>query len=233
MPPKPDAGSVHHNTATRVKHMSTVRPVSQLVPSLDAQPRAGRPRNPAVDIAILQAARLLLEEVGCGAFTMEGVATQAGVGKQALYRRWPSKGDLLIDLYYRDSLTDPDVDEAGLSFAEAFGRFLDANLQRLYSPWHHNLLRSLATTAQNDPTMRRTFLARITQPRMESGRRLLRRAVAAGHARADLDIEMVLDFAVGAIWFRLLFADEPVTPALRNRILRGVMTLCVSVGGEN
>lgn len=80
----------------RVLHMNTARPVSQLVPPVDAQPRVGRPRNLAVDIAILQAARALLEEVGCGAFTMEGVATRAGVGKQALYRRWPSKGDLLI-----------------------------------------------------------------------------------------------------------------------------------------
>ncbi len=102
-------------------------------------------------------------------------------------------------LFYRDDLTDPDVDEVGLSFAEAFGRFLDANLQRLYSPWHRNLLRSLAMTAQDDPTMRQTFLSRITQPRMESGRRVLRHAVVAGDTRADLDVEMVLDFTVGAI----------------------------------
>ena len=213
--------------------MSTVRPVSQSGPPVVAQPRAGRPRNPAVDTAILQAARALLEEVGCGAFTMEGVATRAGVGKQALYRRWPSKGDLLIDLYYRDNLTDPDLDEPGLSLAEALGRFIDANLQRLYKPWNRNLLRSLAMTAQDDPAMRRSFLIRITQPRMESGRRVLRRAVAAGHARADLDVEMVLDFAVGAIWFRLLFADEPITPALRDRILREVLALCTSSCGDD
>lgn len=168
----------------------------------------------------------MLEEVGCSAFTMEGVAGRAGVGKQALYRRWPTKGDLLIDLYYRDDLADPNLDEAGLPLAEAFGRFLDANLQRLYVPWTRNLLRSLAMTAQDDPAMRQTFLTRITQPRMESGRRVLHRALEAGHTRADLDVGMVLDFAVGAIWFHLLFDDEPITPALRDRILHEVLSLC-------
>ena len=206
--------------------MSTARPVSQRVLADGEPPRTGRPRNPAVDAAILQAARAVLEDVGCGAFTMEGVATRAGVGKQALYRRWPSKGDLLIDLYYRDDMTDPDVDEPGLSLAAALGRFLDANMQRLYSPWHCNLLRSLATSAQDDGGVRQAFLARITQPRLESGRRVLRRAMAAGHARDDLDIDMVLDFAVGAIWFHLLFAAEPITPALRDRILREMLALC-------
>ena len=184
--------------------MNTARLVSQFV-APPAAPRAGRPRNPAIDVAILQAARAVLEEVGCGAFTMEGVASRAGVGKQVLYRRWPTKGDLLIDLFYRDDLIDPNLDEAGLS--------------RLYAPWTRNLLRSLAMTAQDDPSMRKTFLTRITQPRMESGRRVLRRAVEAGYARADLDVAMVLDFAIGAIWFHLLFDDEPITPALRNRIL--------------
>ena len=152
--------------------MSTARPVSQRVPVDAAPPRTGRPRNPAVDAAILQAARAVLEDVGCGAFTMEGVATRAGVGKQALYRRWPSKGDLLIDLYYRDDMTDPDVDEPGLSLAAALGRFLDANMQRLYSPWHCNLLRSLATSAQDDGGVRQAFLTRhhATAPRERASR---------------------------------------------------------------
>lgn len=212
--------------------MSTARLVSQFI-APPAAPQAGRPRNPAIDVAILQAARAVLEEVGCGAFTMEGVASRAGVGKQALYRRWPTKGDLLIDLFYRDDLIDLNLDEAGLSLAEAFGRFLDANLQRLYAPWTRNLLRSLAMTAQDDPFMRRIFLTRITQPRMESGRRVLRRAVEAGDARADLDIAMVLDFAIGAIWFHLLFDDEPITPALRNRILHEVLALCGVPAGSS
>lgn len=207
-------------------NMRTARPVSQAAaeePHGAVKP--GRPRNPAVDAAILDAARGLLTEVGCGAFSMEAVATRAGVGKQALYRRWSSRGDLLIDLYYLDNLTEPDFDRPELGFAEALGAFLDANMQRLYRPWNQNLLRSLAMAAQDDPALRQVFLLRITQPRLEVGRRLLQRAMQTGEARADLDVDMLLDFMIGAIWFHLMFDDSPITRDLRDRILREALTL--------
>ena len=53
--------------------------------------RRGRPRDPAVDEAILSAAVDLLGEVGYARLTMEQVAERAGVGKASLYLRWPSK----------------------------------------------------------------------------------------------------------------------------------------------
>jgi len=186
--------------------------------------RAGRPRNPAVDLAILDAAKSLLAEVGCGGFTMEGVAARAGIGKQTLYRRWASRGELLIDLFYLDELQEPDL-EAELSVEEALGAYLDVSLQRLYRPWNRNLLRSLAVTAQDDPALREVMLARITWPRLEMGRGLLRRLQASGRVRADLDVEMAVDMAVGAIWFHLLFMPDPITPALRDRILREMLAL--------
>ncbi len=206
-------------------NMRTARPVSQAGGEERHGVKPGRPRNPAVDAAILDAARSLLAEVGCGAFNMEAVATRAGVGKQALYRRWPSRGDLLIDLYYLDNLTEPDLDQPELGLADALGAFLDANLQRLYRPWNRNLLRSLAVAAQDDPALREVFLQRITQPRLEVGRQVLRRAMRSGEARPDLDVDMLLDFMIGAIWFHLLFDDGPFTGALRQRILREALAL--------
>lgn len=186
--------------------------------------RAGRPRSPAVDVAILDAAKALLAEVGCGAFTMEGVAARAGVGKQTLYRRWPSRGELLIDLFYLDEITEPEID-AALPVAEALSIYLDISLQRLYRPWNRNLLRSLAVTAQDDEALREVMLARITWPRLEMAREMLRQRKVTGEVRADLDVEMAVDMAVGAIWFHLLFMPDPVTPVLRDRILREMLAL--------
>lgn len=187
--------------------------------------RTGRPRDPAVNALILEAARTLLEEVGCAGFTMEGVALRAGIGKQTLYRRWASRGDLLIDLYYLDDPEDPTLARAASTLAETLGAFLDLNMQRLYEPWRLSLLRSLAATAQSDPTLRSVLLSRITRPRMAMGRTLLRRAIDAGQARADLDLDVALAMMFGAIWFNLMFSDEPVTPGLRERILREMMIL--------
>jgi AcrR family transcriptional regulator len=57
---------------------------------------AGRPRDPALEAAILNATQDLLIEHGFAATTVEAVARAAGTGKAAVYRRWPSKIDLVI-----------------------------------------------------------------------------------------------------------------------------------------
>src|SRR2546423_2792358 len=59
--------------------------------------RRGRPRDPQVDAAVTQAALDLLAEQGFAGMTIEGIAARAGVGKAAVYRRWSSKVDIVVD----------------------------------------------------------------------------------------------------------------------------------------
>ncbi|MEI4271697.1 TetR/AcrR family transcriptional regulator [Klenkia sp. LSe6-5] len=59
----------------------------------------GRPRDPALDVAIRQAALALLAEGGLEACALDEVARRAGVGKATIYRRWPSKDDLVRDAF--------------------------------------------------------------------------------------------------------------------------------------
>jgi AcrR family transcriptional regulator len=55
-----------------------------------------RPRTPGADEAILDATRTLLTERGFAGLTVEDVATTAGVGRQSVYRRWPTKAALVV-----------------------------------------------------------------------------------------------------------------------------------------
>ena len=57
--------------------------------------KPGRPRSAQADKAILQATLEELAEVGVEAMSIEGVAARAGVGKTTIYRRWPSKEELI------------------------------------------------------------------------------------------------------------------------------------------
>ena len=57
-------------------------------------PRAGRPRDPLVDRAILQATLRVLTDQGYAGTSIERVAAEAGVGKTAIYRRYASKAEL-------------------------------------------------------------------------------------------------------------------------------------------
>ncbi len=64
----------------------------------DVRPsRGGRPRDPSRDGVIRAAILRLLAEVGYGALTMDAVASEAGVGKATIYRRWRTKQDLVVD----------------------------------------------------------------------------------------------------------------------------------------
>lgn len=60
----------------------------------------GRRRSTDIDIKALAAARELLTEQGWEATTMVAIADRAGVGKPALYRRWPSRAHLVFEAVF-------------------------------------------------------------------------------------------------------------------------------------
>ncbi|MGY1808158.1 TetR/AcrR family transcriptional regulator [Blastococcus sp. SYSU D00669] len=60
--------------------------------------RRGRPLDRALDGVIRKAALEVLSETGYRRLTMDEVAMVAGVSKATIYRRWPSKVDLLVDV---------------------------------------------------------------------------------------------------------------------------------------
>jgi len=61
----------------------------------------GRRRNDAAKDAILDAAFSLLSTNGTEGLTIEAIAAQAGVGRQTIYRWWPSKGAVVADALAR------------------------------------------------------------------------------------------------------------------------------------
>ena len=58
--------------------------------------RRGRPRDVRADEVILDAAAGVLAAVGAQGFTVDAVAVAAGVGKATIYRRWPTRADLVL-----------------------------------------------------------------------------------------------------------------------------------------
>src|SRR3954465_15238048 len=72
--------------------MAVLSPTDVIRPS-----RGGRPRDPSRDGVIRAAILRLLADVGYGALTMDAVASEAGVGKATIYRRWRTKQDLVVD----------------------------------------------------------------------------------------------------------------------------------------
>ena len=73
-----------------------------MIETVGEERRRGRPRSEEAKRAILRAAFDLLVEQGLAATSMDSVAERAGVSKATIYRRYPSKADLVIAAAHSD-----------------------------------------------------------------------------------------------------------------------------------
>jgi len=161
----------------------------------------GRPRSEASHQAIIEATLELLIEVGYGSLTMEAVRARAGVGKATIYRRWPSKEELVRDaiVFLHDEFETPDTGSLRGDY-EALAQVVRASASRGGT----TLMPRLLGEAVNDPELFAIFRAHLVEPRRAALRAVLQRAVARGEIREGLDLELVLDLFAGPAVYRLL-----------------------------
>lgn len=184
------------------------------------EPNRGRPRNQQTHSAILEAARALLRREGEARFSIEQVVSAAGVSKASIYRRWPTKGALLVDLYM-EGFSDV-VQQDARSLRNELRRYLLATVERLKDPLWRRILCSLMAEGQYDPVTAELLRDRVVGPRREAGLALLRRAAETEQIPDDLDHDLVLDLLFGPLWYRVLFAHAPVDADFVDRLLKQV-----------
>jgi len=182
--------------------------------------RAGRPRDENVHRAILDAARDLIREEGYIALSIEAVAARAGVAKQSIYRRWSSKGSLLVDLYM-DGLEAPGA-LASHNFKDDLLAVMLQTTKRVQDIAFANILKSLVIEAQSDAEMRKLVQLRIVEPRREAMRRVIENGKQSGELPGGLDTEMILDFVFGAVWFNLLLGEGRLTNKFAHRVVKAI-----------
>jgi AcrR family transcriptional regulator len=155
--------------------------------------------------AIVSAAVDLVHEIGYRKLTIEAIAARAGVGKQTIYRWWPSRGALLVDAMVagRGRVEIGVVDTGDLA---ADLRAMLVAVVRVITGEHGPLLASLLGEMQQDPQLRAAFDEAIFEPVRSSYRARLSaaREAAADSANDWPDDDTVLDLAFGPLWFRLL-----------------------------
>ncbi len=169
-----------------------------------ARVRSGPVRSEEARRAILAAAAAIFTEVGYDHLTMEGIAARAGVGKQTIYRWWPSKGAVIADcLLDGDLLTRelrlPDTGDVRHDLTE----WLEAVFAVLQSAKGEQMVRSLIAAAAEHVEIGARLRASLMGTDSLEGR-LSRARDVNPRLASPSHLELVVESLVGAVLLRAL-----------------------------
>lgn len=170
--------------------------------------------------AITEAAFAELAEAGYARMSMEAVARRAGVGKAALYRRWPSKQAMITELI-RDKVTDalPPTPATGALHTDL--RELLATFRgQLATPLLARIAAGLLAEASHDQALAEGIHTGVTAPRRAAARAILQGAIDRGELPPGLDLELGTDLLIAPLAFRVLViqgsSDDEYLETLTN-----------------
>lgn len=158
---------------------------------------------------MLSSASDILQRDGYTKLTMERVAAESGVAKTTLYRHWPTKAALCMELYLEQAgreLRDPDTGDVARDLKSLVNSVVRLQTKTVAGPAFLGLI----AEAQLNPASRAAFLAEFAERRRALTRRVLRRAIQRGQIRSDVDVDLVIDTIGGAVTFRLMQGHAPL-----------------------
>jgi AcrR family transcriptional regulator len=179
--------------------------------------RPGRPRDPECDRVILEATLVEYAANGLDAMSVDAVATRAGVSKATIYRRYPSKLELVVAAAFQlaeDKAPKPDTGSLRGDITASL-----TNLCRLLEdPIHGAATRMLVTDAVRNEELARMH-ADFVHKRREGTIAALRRGIARGELRADVDLDVAIDTLAGPVFYRNIVMHEHVDDAYVKSIV--------------
>jgi AcrR family transcriptional regulator len=181
----------------------------------------GRPRKEETTANVLGIVRNLVRERGYEAVSVNLVASEAGVAKQTLYRRWPGKAEIVLDAFLESASKADGLIYAGLEATLA--KYLRGLFRHLESDGP--AIRNLIASAQADADFLQRFRSRFVEPRAAHLRAILQSAVDAGDLSPVTDLNVLTDMVHGAFWYRLLTGkalDSAYAGALAKQVSRAV-----------
>ncbi|QGY40392.1 TetR family transcriptional regulator [Pseudodesulfovibrio cashew] len=185
----------------------------------------GRRRSPRSHEAILTATIELLEQKGYVSLTIEGIAARAGVGKQTIYRWWPSKAALVIEAYgerLNQRTPAPDTGSVRNDLEVLLTKVFSA-ISEAPSPC---AMIGLMAEAQTDNAIAEQFYSGFIRGRRERVREILERGIRRGEIHPSTDTDVAVDALFGPLWYRMMvgraLGDADFASSLVRQTLQGI-----------
>jgi AcrR family transcriptional regulator len=186
----------------------------------------GRPRDPRILGAVLEATVELLGETGYADLSVDAIARRAGTSKPAIYRRWPSKAHLVHEAVFPlgEATELPDTGALVSDVRAMVRRSADV----LSTPAARAALTGLVGELAADPTLHAKLLERFSGILSHGLTDRLRAAVTRGEARSDATAAELVEAVAGITFFALLTHGTALDDAWVERtatlITRGIST---------
>lgn len=170
--------------------------------------RTGRPRDATIDARALAAARELLVEEGFAGTTVQAVAQRSGVHASAIYRRWASRLDLIVDAAFGD-LPPGRIRPTG-DLRRDLRRFLRAYVATFEAPVARAAMPGLLAAASLDPGSRppRALEHLSVRPQFRD----ILAAAPPGAVDGTVDPDDVFDLVLGAVLVHLVVPRDVRRP---------------------
>ena len=166
----------------------------------------GRARDPSIDARVLEVAASHLAAYGFEGMSVAAVAEQAGTTRQAVYRRWTGKTELVVAAMA--SVSDLRV---GAETADPFADLVKelADFQRGVSrPGRLSLVGTMLQDSV-DADARARYRAQVIAPRRRRIRDILQRAQRLGLVDKDADLDVAVTMSTGSWYARALAGSSP------------------------
>jgi AcrR family transcriptional regulator len=187
-------------------------------------PKLGRKRDHTRDTDILEAAIDVLAETGYDGMTIDMVAARAKAGKATLYRRWPSKAELVIDAVACLKQTDLDaaaIPDTGTLRGDLVTMIKTPSIQD--SERKLRLMAGLASMISRSPELAETARAAIVAPRIALNRMFLQRAVDRGEISPEIDLDLLATISPSMVTYRALMLGIPANREYLIALIDGVI----------
>ncbi|MCL2535990.1 MAG: TetR/AcrR family transcriptional regulator [Nocardiaceae bacterium] len=161
----------------------------------------GRPRA-GINELVFAATLRSVHELGYASATVDRIAAAAGVAKTTIYRRWPSKGDLIVDCLV-DAFGPVPLDSADR--AERVATAIHWIAGKISEPGVGDAFAGVFSDAVSDPVLRDVLSTRLQDP--------YRIALQDALEEQEDRVLLLIDIVVGTLLHRMGMTGQPMVDA--------------------
>lgn len=182
-----------------------------------SEPRRGRRRDAGIDTAVTSAVVDALQRQSFTQLAVSDIAQSAGVSRNAIYRRWTTKAEMVVDAV-TSTITSEPIRDCG-SLRDDLIELTRLNVALFQGDGRHLFIAGMAAAAEIG-----TAFGGISQPRKRQIAAVFERAEHRGELPPGIDPIVATKLLTGGALFSTVFLGEQLDTADIERMVDTVLT---------